>query len=248
MVGQGLGPWSLRRTFAGILGGLLAVALLAGPAFAAPSPSLHVSYEGSGYVQGQVTWNGADVDQASGPSSSLSTSLTNTIHLVYTWLSPSSSPTKTYTVSDARLQMLYFGQALSTRDVIESNPPAATNGTIDMDWAPPSVLHYLIAGSYELTASLLAPNGTTMWTENFYVDSSAPFAVGALIPLILLAVAAYEVYGLLVSGRHDRPKAPSPPKRWTEKKPAKPASADEDAAPAPEEPADAGPAPPEGEP
>jgi hypothetical protein len=248
MVRQGLGPSSLRRFSAGILGALLALALLAGPAFGAPSASLHVTYEGSGYVQGQVTWNGADVDQAKAPSSALSTGLTNTIHLVYTWLAPSSSPSKTYTVSDARLQMLYFGQALSTRDVVESNPPAATNGTIDMDWAPPNVLHYLLAGSYELTASLLAPNGTTMWTENFYVDSSAPFTIGALIPLILLAVAAYEVYGLLVSGRHDRPKAPTPPKRWAEKEKAKPASADEEAPPAPEETPEAGPAPPEGEP
>lgn len=161
---------------------------------------------GSG-LRAYATWGGTNVSTASSASSALSVSFSSTITLHYYWSSAGAYP---MTISDARLQMYYFGYALSTRDVVDSNPVAANNGTFTMTWQA-GALAYLLEGTYRLTASLLTPSGGTVWSQDFYVHGSAPADILAAIPILLVLIAIYEVYGLLTSGRAPRPAAPKRP-------------------------------------
>ncbi|HTZ61410.1 MAG TPA: hypothetical protein VMC82_02035, partial [Thermoplasmata archaeon] len=61
-------------------------------------------------------------------------------------------------------------------------------------------------------------NGTTAWSQSFWVDIAAPFYILALLPIILVVIAIYEVYALLTVGKHaalgkgaTTPPASSPP-------------------------------------
>ena len=125
-----------------------------------------------------------------------------------------------YNISDARLQMFYFGFPLATRDVVDSNPQLANNGSFDMSWDP-GVLQWVLAGIYGVTTSLLAPNGSTMWSDAFFVHVTAPGGVGAILPILLLLIGAYELFEL---ARASGGQSASPPKQ-----PTAPASASGDA-------------------
>jgi len=188
------------------------VALLANvPATARASPTFRASSAqpeaGAAYV---VTWNGVDVSTAGTPSSALSIDFSQTASLNFNWSTGASAPVN---ISDARLQMYYFGFAVSTKDQVVSNSVACSSKChIPLDWTPLSI-NYVLEGVYRLTASFIAPNGTTMWSENFYVKGNAPLGFVALIPIVLLLIAIYEVYGLVRSGRYAalgrKPSAPT---------------------------------------
>ncbi len=195
-----------------------------GVALTIPGPS-------SGF-QATVTWNGADVSSASAMSAAISTSFGSTINLHYAWSYTTGGigpKVNAYNISDARLQMFYFGFPLATRDVVDSNPQLANNGSFDMSWDP-GVLQWVLAGIYGVTTSLLAPNGSTMWSDAFFVHVTAPGGVGAILPIILLLIGAYELFELARSGRQSA----SPPKQ-----PTAPASASGDASAPASTPSDA---------
>jgi len=141
-----------------------------------------------------VTWNGVDISTASSASSALTIDLTQSANLVYNW-----STTSGITINDARLQMFYFGFAVATRD--QTLTAAQSSGPIPLSWTPLSI-NYVLEGVYRLTASLIAPNGSTMWSENFYVRGNAPLGFVAALPIILVVIMVYEVYGLFRSGRY----------------------------------------------
>lgn len=180
------------------------------PTPARASPAARASPSVTDPASYTVTWNGVDVSTASSASSALSITLDQSASINYSWSTP-------VTISDARLQMFYFGYAVSTRDQIVTNPPTNSPGHIPLDWTPVSVA-YLLEGVYKLTASFIAPNGTTMWSENFYVRGTAPLGVLAILPIVLLLIVVYEIYGLVRSGRYVElgrktggPPPPSPP-------------------------------------
>ena len=163
---------------------------------------------GGNGVSANVTWNGVNVCPYSSASSALGVDFSKTEDLHFTW---SAVPGSAASVYDARLQMFYFGFALQTRDQFVT-PPQTGGGSFDMNWTP-GVLTYVLEGLYKLTASLEAPNGTTVWSEDFFVRANAPYSVLAVLPLLLLAIAIYEVYALVTAGRHAVParRPPSPP-------------------------------------
>jgi hypothetical protein len=155
-----------------------------------------------------VTWNGANVATASSASSALSIGFNAAADVQFRW-----SPTTFPGVTTARLAMVYFGFALSTRDV----PPIANGGgpsdSAVMNWTV-GAIQYVIEGTYGITASLIASNGSTLWSENFYVRLTAPGSIAAALPIILLLIAVYELYNVARSGRYIRLSTktkPSPP-------------------------------------
>lgn len=181
---------------AGLLVGIVAILLTSLPVPASATPVLAAPQPEAGTTAYVVTWNGQDVSTATGVSSAISLNLAQTATVIYSW-----SGSALVNISDARLQMFYFGFAVSTRDQVLTNPLARTHGNISLSWAPLSV-DYLLEGVYRLTASFLAPNGTTMWSENFYLRGTAPLGFVALIPIVLLLILIYEVYALVRSGRY----------------------------------------------
>jgi hypothetical protein len=169
--------------------------LLNVPAPARASPSLQPSTAAAAAGSTpSVTWNGVDVSTASSASSALTIDLAQTANLVYNW--PTSAG---FSINDARLQMFYFGFAVTTRD--QTLTAAQSSGPIPLSWTPLSI-SYVLEGVYRLTASLIAPNGSTMWSENFYVRGNAPLGFVAVLPIVLIVIMVYEVYGLFRSGRY----------------------------------------------
>ena len=150
--------------------------------------------------------------------------------------------------------MFYFGFAVATRDVTLSIAQTSDTG-LPLNWTPLSI-GYVLEGVYRLTASLIAKNGTTMWSENFYVRGNAPLGFVAVIPIVLLVIGVYEVYALARSGRYaaigrkEKPQPPAGPPTTTPpaSEAAGPSPAEEAAAPAEttETPPAEGTSPPEG--
>jgi hypothetical protein len=96
--------------------------------------------------------------------------------------------------------MFYFGLAVTTRDQLISGAIASARGNIPLSWTPLSI-GYVLEGVYRLTASFI-DNGTTLFSENFYVRGNAPLGFVALLPIVLLIILVYELYGLVRSGRY----------------------------------------------
>ena len=210
-----------------VLAATIIAALLIGvPAPGKASPTVTaVPVQSSGGVAYAVTWNGADVSTDSSASSALSIDLTQSANLLYNWTV--SSGAAAVTIKDARLQMFYLGFAVSTRDQVLSNPTPGS-GSIPLSWTPVSVA-YLLEGVYRLTASFIASNGTTMWSENFYARGTAPLGILAILPIVLLIIVVYEVYMLVRSGRYAMlgRKAPEPSAPASGAPPAQPPSGEE---------------------
>ncbi len=144
-----------------------------------------------------VTWNGVDVSTAGTSSSALAIDLSQSANLNFNW---STGTSARLSVTDARLEMFYFGFAVTTRDQIVSGAIASAKGNIPLSWTPLSI-SFVLEGVYRLTATFL-DNGTTLWSENFYVRGTAPLGFVALLPIALLLIIAYELYGLVRSGRY----------------------------------------------
>lgn len=161
-------------------------------------------------VEGTVLWNGQNVSTARGASSAIAITFEQSIDVRYFWnATRSGSSAASVTMDDARLQMFYFGQALATRDVYVSQPVPAAQGNFDLSWDP-GALQWVLEGVFAVTASLLDVNGTTVWSETFYVRATAPYSVGAAVPILLIFIGAYELYALAVSGRQASRRPPKP--------------------------------------
>lgn len=148
-------------------------------------------------VTGSATWNGVNVAAANSTSSAFSLSFNAAVTVLFGW---SQAPTGAarWEVNDARLQIFYFGFALATRDITTS--VGSPNGNLTMGNWSTGPLEYILEGSYELTASLLA-NGTTVWSQSFWVDVQAAFYILAALPIVLILIAIYELYGVATVGK-----------------------------------------------
>ena len=239
---------SRRIALSAALAVIAVVALLVNvPVPARANPTVTASpAQTSGGGTFTVTWNTVDVSTASSSSSALSIDLSQSANLVYYYNASLTGAPLTF--SDARLQMYYLGFAVSTRDQVLTNP-APGSAKIPLSWVPVSVA-YLLEGVYRLTASFVAPNGTTLWSENFYVRGTAPLGFVALLPIVLLIIVVYEVYGLLRSGRYATlgRKAPvsAPPSPPSGTPPAQPPSGEEATPPTSSSESSGGNAPPTG--
>lgn len=201
-------PWVLVAVLAFVL------VLVQAPAGIGLMPSASAGSPGASPAQSSpglsatVTWNGANVDTAGSASSALSVSFSSSANVVFNWSGSASS-----SITDARLQMIYFGAALATRDVspLPTIPRPVGTGSAVMSWTP-GALTYVLEGVFKITASVLNSNGSTVWSENFFVRENAPYFILAALPIILLAIGAWELYEVARSGRLSAlPKRGAPP-------------------------------------
>jgi hypothetical protein len=202
----------------------LAVALVVMPiasvaqAAAPLAPPNIVTGSGPHGFFGQVTWNGVNVASASSTSSPLGIQFSDTAHLYYNW----SSTTNLYNINRARLQFFYFGVSIATRVVTLQGSTPGLFGAFELNWTPGSI-QYAVEGLFRLTAGLVEPNGSTIWSENIFVHATAPLGLLAAFPLVLLAIAIYEIYELAYVGRE------AARGRMGKKPPSSPTSDDEEA-------------------
>jgi hypothetical protein len=207
---------------------------------ASPSGASVLRPSASGGVTAVVTWNGQNIAAASTVGSAVHVDFSTTNHIVFNWSSAATGGGgigTPYVIGAGRLQMFYFGFALQTQDEVVSNPVPAVNGSLTLTW-PPGELQYVIAGAYAVTASLITTNGTTVFSEGFYLVMEVPYRVLSLIPLLLIGIVVNELIQIGRSGRFAAgPKrrgedvAPSPPS--TPKSPSPPAAASASTPPPP---------------
>ena len=192
------------RTLLAVATAALVLGVVFGPlASAAPAGSgLGVSTADAAVTVPTVTWNGVNISDYSTASSAVSVAFNQAINVRFAW-DPADPAMQG--VNDARLAMVYLGFALSTRDVSPTPGPGAPSSAT-MNWSV-GAIQYLVEGVFGVTASLLA-NGSTVWSQSFYVRLVAPFSILAALPLILLVLGAYELYALARSGRHAVPAKP----------------------------------------
>jgi hypothetical protein len=192
-----LAPYTLLATFVVVLVAVPAATLAAS---ATPTSSATVVPAASSGPTATVTWNGANILNYTSATSAARISFNGVVDVHYEWPAQGTVNLVPYTINDARLQIFYFGYALSTRDVVNSAAVPSTSGFFDMNWSTGS-LQYILEGSYRLVASLIAQNGTTMWSQAFWVYVAAPFYVGALLPIVLILIAVWEIYNVATVGK-----------------------------------------------
>ena len=157
--------------------------------------TIQVNPASAGFT-GSATWNGINIQTASSTSSAFQIHFNGVVNILYNWTSGVGAAA--YLINDARLQIFYFGFALATRDIVTT--PGASSGSIVMNWTT-GPLQYILEGSYLLTASLLATNGTTAWSQSFWVNVAAPFYILAILPIVLILIAIYEFYAVATVGK-----------------------------------------------
>ena len=196
---------AVRVALAAVALALLVSAPLGALATSSPSRVTTIAATpASGPITATVTWDGVNIATANTTSSAFHISFNGAVNLLYSWSQPVLTAAA-WSVNDARLQIFYFGFALGTRDI--TTTVGRTTGSIVMGNWSTGPLQYILEGTYMLTASLIATNGSTAWSQSFWVDVAAPFYILAVLPLVLVLIAIYEVYALCCSGQHySRPK------------------------------------------
>jgi hypothetical protein len=190
-------------------------------AASAPTPAAAPSNSTAG-LRASATWNGVNISTASSASSAFSLSSNSQVDVRYFW---NASDGYTFDLSDARLAMLYFGFALSTRDVPPIGGGHRTNDSFFMNWNV-GALEYVIAGTFRVTASLIDLDGRTVWSQDFFVHLVPAYSILALVPILLILIIAFEVYAVMRSGKQAAlkraAKTPPPPPAGAPPPPAPP--------------------------
>jgi hypothetical protein len=191
---HGLSVWFILSIL--LVTSLLLPAVSAVPAHPASSGERAFAYT-TGGIAGKVTWNGVDVSQAGNASSALQVNYGSpSIDVRFFW--NSTTPGVPFNITSVRLQMFYLGFAVASRDVSPIN-----QATGDMSWDAVATLRWILEGTYALTASLIAKDGTTVWSQGFFVEISAPYSLLAAIPIILIIILVYELIVIARSGSQE---------------------------------------------
>jgi hypothetical protein len=193
----------------------------------------------SGGLTATAVWNGVNVVTANTTSAAFHISFNGAVNIVYNWTQGIGTGAG-WSINDARLQIFYFGFALATRDI--TSTVGQRSGSLLMGNWSTGPLQYILEGTYLLTASLLATNSTTAWSQSFWVDVAAPFSILAILPIVLILIAAYEIYALCCSGSHYKavtPKGGTPAATAT----STPTAAESSTPPTPTETTDSSPPP-----
>jgi hypothetical protein len=157
-----------------------------------------------------VTWDGQPISSAGSPSSAFSYAKGATARVDFAY-DEISGPA----ISNASIQVTYLGLVLTTSTSATS--PAIHLclgcGQAAINWSFGNLIDAL-EGAFRLTASLLYANGTTAWSESFYIFVQAPYLLESAAVVVLLVLAIVELYAGALSireaGRGPRPPKPGP--------------------------------------
>lgn len=155
-----------------------------------PSPATGGTFSSS-LSRVSVTWAGKNISSAGQPSSAFSLSGSATADVYYL---VSQAPASA-AISNASLQVFYLGIIITTSkasmQAYPGGPVGTSDASINFSFGP---LIDALEGVFQFKASLLYANGSTAWSESFYVFVKAPYllASGAVVVLLVLTVA--ELY------------------------------------------------------
>ena len=208
-MGSLLGLRPYRRALS--LSVLTLVAALFALPIGAAAPVTAVSHSAPAAAPGcaggpNATWNGVNLSHASsvGSAFSVTTGQQSVVRFCYSTVAPQGP-----SITTARLVVYYFGSEISANSVPASDGRAVMNWTL-------GTYTYLLQGVYRLTASLVAANGSTVWSEGFYIVAQAPYRIVSGMTVFLLVLGGVEIWSIVTSGgRSSRKKRVAPPTPWT---------------------------------
>lgn len=203
---RGLPPAQCARlaivllAFGLLLLGVVAPARAAAPAGPASAPRPDIVPVPT-QLLANISWNGIATANATTPSKAIAVDFSQTIAMRFSWTLLRGTAGGTVSpITAARLELVYLGQAVYTKDEVSSAPLPPSLGSINMS-VDLSTDRYLIAGIYAMNASLLGQNGTTDFSEIFYVSASPPLHLVAST-VGLGGLLLYELYATVTVGPH----------------------------------------------
>lgn len=176
-------------------------------AAATPLPSTSEPPAPVGY---SATWNGANLSKANSAGSAFTVNTNEHVRVNFSF----TVGARTANITTARLVVYYFGAEISANSVA-ANP---LTGSATMNWTL-GTYTYLLQGIYRLSASLVYGNGSTAWSEDFYINAEAAYHIVSGVTIFLVVLALAEVYWIATVARGPRkvrPKGPRPPTPWQE--------------------------------
>lgn len=137
-----------------------------------------------------VTWNGHNISSAGSPSSAFAIGKGQSA-FVYFSFDEVSGPA----IPNASVKVTYLGLVLTTSTAAVGPAPTTCLGCseAEINWTFGTLVNAL-QGVYQLTASLQYADGSTAWSESFYVIVRAPYSIESGAVVILLVLAFAEVY------------------------------------------------------
>lgn len=155
-----------------------------------------------------VTWNGHDISNASSPSSAFSLARGQTALVAFSFAGVNSG-----SVTNATLAVTYLGIVIGTSRT-STTIKSAVQGSATINWSFGN-LYDALEGVFRLTATLAYGNGTTAFSESFYVFAKAPYLLESGAVIIFLALGGAEIYWGISSIRDARrARKPAPPTPW----------------------------------
>ncbi len=180
-----------------------------------------------------VTWDGTNVSSAHSPTTAFTLTPGQKARVFFGYVEP---VTQGPHVTNASLTLTYLGVVIES-SITPAHPTPqslAGAGFAEINWSFGS-LYQVIEGAFQLTASLLDKNGSTVWSEPFYVDARAPYSLESgfvVVLLILFVLEAYYIAAAFRTARGGRRASPPPPSAPPPVPPASPAAGE--ATPPPE--------------
>lgn len=186
-------PELLRGSIVGLFALLLLVPGLLPPADATAATvaprALGATVEATVFVHGSPT------DGATSPASAVPVSLAAPFNVTFRWAAVGIAGLPQFaTIGAAKLDLYLFGAVISGREVTVTNPVPSPGGNLSTQ-ADFTYARYLVAGVYLMGASLLDPNGSTVWSGTFYLRITAPYDLTIVSALAGLLI-AFELYSL----------------------------------------------------
>ncbi len=163
--------------------------------------------ESSG-VSAAVTWGGTNISQAGTVSSAFVVDGEATVSVVFRFDANGSTDPP----ASAEVVLTYLGEALTSTGTA-TGVAANGSGVASFPWSFGDLVE-LTEGAYALTAALLDANGSTLWSQVFYINVEAPYRVSSGLFVFLAVLGAVEAYSISVALRRHKVKhLPRPPRR-----------------------------------
>jgi len=199
---KGTTGWVLAAAFAVLF------VLVLGATAPVSSVSAPLRTASSSSVTSTVVFNGVNVASHTTAGSAIVTNFSGVFSTVFDWTSsPGAAPVF---VTEGVLALLFFGEAIGT-----STQQQPENGhgniTLKSDFTQNK---YLFEGNYEIQATLQS-NGTTVFTEDFYIWVQATNHL-TLVNVALILIAILEIWQIAALGSVKKARQqlgikPSPP-------------------------------------
>jgi hypothetical protein len=172
------------------------------------SPPIPFPPEPESNVSAGVTWDGTNISAAGTIGSAFVLQGEQTVKVVFEYTVQGTGPGP----ATAEVVLTYLGDALTSTGTA-TGAGSNGSGTATFSWSFGNLVE-LTEGAYHLTASLLDVNGSTLWSQGFYINVEAPFRVSSGLFVFLIVLGAVEGYSIAVALRRRKIKhLPRPARR-----------------------------------